>query len=421
MITFWVFSIAMIIISLIFLLRPFFRDMKKDEIERSALNVNITKERLAELDIELALETITQEEYEQTREELEQALLFDVEQDKESNDLSKVNVESYNRFTRYTLLLVVPALSVVIYFYIGQPETIEGGKQQTAAARHSSGDNEKSLAAFEKMVEKLATKLKEKPDNAEGWFMLGRSYMSMNRYKEAVDALEKTNQLVPNTPTIMLRYADALITLNGGKIIDKPFDLIKRAVAIKPDEPTGLWLIGMGYDQQGDYKKAISYWELLLPLLKDNKSIDQINNLIRAAKSKAGISITENSSQAIVASKKKATTSLKVKVSIDQSMLKHVSKDDIVFIFAKAVNGPPMPLAVVRKQVKDLPIEVTLDDSMAMIPSMTLSSFNKVKITARISKSGKPLLQKGDIVSKEKNISLPFSSTINIKIDAIAK
>ena len=419
MVIFWIFTVAMVVIALIFLLRPFYIDMKQDEIGRSALNVKITKERLSDLEAELAQETITQAEYDQTREELEQALLFDVEQESDSSAVKKVNESSYNRFSRQALLIIVPLLAVSFYFYLGQPEMIEGGKQQTAAAAHASGANGKNLPTVEEMVEKLAMRLKEDPNNAKGWFMLARSYMSMNRYKEAVDALEKTDKLIPNNPTIMLRYADALTMLSGGRISGKPFDLIKRAVAIKPDDQTGLWLIGMGYAEQGDHKKAISYWNLLLPLLKDNKSIDEVNKLIRLSKSKAGISIADNS-QPIVTPKKKTATSLIVNVSIAPSMLKNVSQDDIVFIFAKAVSGPPMPLAVVRKQVKDFPLQVTLDDSMAMIPSMTLSSFDKVKITARVAKSGKPLVQKGDVISKEKQISLPHSGLINITIDSIA-
>ena len=419
MITFWIFAIAMVIIALIFTLRPLLVDLNKNDVDRAAQNVAITKERLNELKVELEQETITKEEYEQTKEELEQALLNDVEESTvKSNSASN---KSFDRFTRYVLIFTVPVLAAGFYTYLGQPELIEGAKKQAAApAGHASGSKSKNLPSVEEMVEKLAVKLKENPNNAEGWFMLARSYMSMNRYKEAVEALEKTNKLIPNNPTVMLRYADALTMLSGGQIRGRPFDLIKRAVAIKPDDPTGLWLIGMGYAEQGEHTKAISYWNLLLPLLKDNKSIDEVNNLIRSAKSKVGISTTDSSTQPVVTTKKKALTSLKVKVSLDQSMLKKVSMDDIVFIFAKAISGPPMPLAVVRKQVKDLPLEVVLDDSMAMIPSMTLSSFNKVKITARISKTGKPLLQKGDIYSKEKIIKLPFTDLINLKMNLVA-
>ena len=421
MITFWIFAIAMVIIALIFLLRPFFLDMKKDEIERSALNVKITKERITELETELEQETITQSEYEQTREELEQALLYDVEQ--ESSNSNKINTEAYNRITRAGLVLAVPLIAIGMYAYLGQPNLIEGSKKQTATAPagHASANGAAAPASIEEMVEKLAVKLKENPNNAEGWFMLARSYMSMKRYPEAIIALEKTNKLIPNNPVVMLRYADALTMANGGRISGKPFELIKRAIALKPDDQTGLWLAGMGYEEQGDYKKAISYWNLLLALLKDDKSINEVQRLIKRAKNKAGINVAESVPTTVKPAKKKEITSIKINVSIDKTKLKNVSMDDTVFIFAKAINGPPMPLAVARKQVKDLPLQITLDDTMAMIPSMKLSSFNKVKITARVSKTGKPLLQKGDVYSLEKHITLPNSGLINININTVAE
>ena len=419
MITFWIFAIAMVIVALIFLLRPFFLDMKKDEIERSALNVNITKERLAELETELEQDTISQSEYEQTREELEQALLYDVEQ--ETTNTKKVNSESYNRFTRLALIISVPVFAISAYAFLGQPALIEGGNKQTATAPvgHGTSNGAGNLATVEQMIDRLSVKLKENPDNAEGWFMLGRSYMSLKRYKEAVFALEKTNQLVPNNPVIMLRYADALTMLHGGKISGKPFELIKKAITLKPDDPTGLWLVGMGYEEQGDYKKAISYWSLLLTILKDDKSINEVQALIHRAKKKGGISVANSVTPAMKTSEKKVIISLKVNVSIDKSKLKNVSMDDTVFIFAKAVNGPPIPLAVAKKKVRDLPIVVTLDDSMAMIPSMKISNFSDVKVSARVSKSGQPKKQSGDIQSEAQIVKSNKKDTIKLTINKI--
>lgn len=398
MIMFWVLVISMIVVALVVLVRPFFSEIKKDDVERSTLNVNITKERIAELEIELEQGTISQNEYEQTREELEQALLFDVEQ--ETKGSNKLNGESYSRFSRIGFIVFVPVFAIGLYAYLGQPNLIEGGKKQTTASAGHGSSSTKSAASLEQMVDKLAAKLKENPDNAEGWFMLARSYMSMQRYKEAVVALEKTNKLVPDNPVIMLRYADALTMLNGGRISGKPFELIKRAIALKPNDPTGLWLLGMGYEEQGDYKKAISYWKLLLALLKDEKPITEVKALIRRAQNKGGLSIVESSEPVSIPSTKKEIASLKVNVSIDKNQLKNVSMDDTVFIFARALNGPPMPLAVVRKQVKDLPLSVSLDDSMAMMPTMKLSSFKKVQVVARISKSGSAKAQSGDLQSE---------------------
>ena len=379
MITFWIFSIAMVIIALVFLLRPFFRDMNKDEIERSALNVKITKERIAELEVELEQNTISQAEYEQTREELEQALLYDVEQ--EPDNATKVNNQPNSRFTYIAIIFTVPLLATSLYLYLGEPNLIEGSKKQTANAQGQGTQNgTAALPSMDELIDKLAARLKTNPDNAEGWFMLARSLMSMKRYEEAVVALEKTNKLIPNNPVVMLRYADALTMTNGGRISGKSFELIKKAVALKPDDPTGLWLAGMGYAEQGEYKKAISYWNILLALLKDDKSINEVQGLIRRAKKKAGISVAESVAPLINSADKKAITSLKVNVTIDSRQLKKVSMDDAVFVFAKAVNGPPMPLAVARRKVKDLPLQVTLDDTMAMIPSMSMKRYEEAVV-----------------------------------------
>jgi len=397
MITFWVLAAVLIVIALVFLLRPLRLDSKVSDIDRAAQNVEIARERLSELKVEFEDGLISQEEYEQTQQELELSLLNDVEQDP-GEKVSATNVQSYNRVAQLGLLVFVPVVAVIFYAYLGQPDLIEGAKKQ-AAAGHTSADGKSQLGSVEDMVAKLAERLKNEPDNAEGWFMLARSYMSLNRYKEAVDALEKTNELVPDNPVIMLRYADALVMQRGGQFSGKPFEIIKRAVELDPENHTGLWLIGMGYEEQGAYKKAISYWSKLLPLLTDEQSKAQVQKLISQAKRKAGITVSEDSETVVVTKETQAVKSIAVSVSIDENKLKTVSENDVVFIFARALQGPPMPLAVVRKQVKDLPIDVTLDDSMAMMDSMKLSSFKQVQIVARVSTSGTAKVQSGDLES----------------------
>lgn len=412
MITFWIFAIAMVVIAMIFLLRPFFRDTSKNDIDRAAQNVGIAKERINELKVDFDQGNISQAEYDTSLQEHEQSLLDDVEQNTTLNAV-QVDHSGYNKISRIILMFTVPAMAFSLYTYLGKPELIEGGQKQMATVANPLTPGSKDIPSVTQMVEKLAAKLKEKPNNAEGWFMLGRSYMNLKRYTEAANAYAKANQLVVNNPVILLRYADALTMVDGGKINKKAFFLITKAVDIEPDAPSGLWLLGMGYSDKGEYKKAISSWERLRPLINDEKSIAQVNNLINKAKRKLGIKVDST--------KTKAFVRLKVKVSIDKSMLQQVSLDDTVFIFAKAVDGPPMPLAVVRKQVKDLPFDIVLDDSMAMIPNMTLSSFKEVYITARVAKTGNPLKQKGDLYSKKILIKIPFTESINIKINLIAK
>lgn len=415
MIMFWVLAAALIVIALVFLLRPLRLDSRVSDIDRAAQNVVIAKERLNELKIEFEDGLISEEEYKQTQQELELSLLNDVEQ--ASDDKENItNAQSYNRVSQLGLLVFIPVVAVVFYTFLGQPELIDGVKKQ-AAAGHTSTDGKTQLDSVEDMVAKLAERLKNEPNNAEGWFMLARSYMSMGRYKEAVDALEKTNKLVPDNPVIMLRYADALTMLRGGQISGKPFELIKRAVELSPDNHTGLWLIGMGYEEQGAYKKAISYWNKLLPLLTDEQSKTQVQQLISRAKREAGITTTDDSAAQVVTKETQPVKAISVSVSIDKDKLKNISGNDVVFIFARALQGPPMPLAVVRKQVKDLPIEVTLDDSMAMMESMKLSSFKQVQIVARVSKSGTAKVQSGDLESDVSVASAGQKEKVKLEIN----
>ena len=417
MIAFWVLVIAMVAVALFFLLRPFGLDVDGINIDRKEQNINIAKERLSELKLELDQGVISQSEYEQTRQEVEQSLLNDIEQVPAEN--KEVNTAN-NRVTRFALIITVPTLAAGLYVSLGNPDLIVGAQQQAAVpAGHASSAAQDAgkVGTVEEMVEKLAARMKEKPDSAEGWFMLGRSYMSLNRYEEAVAALEKANKLVPDNHVVMLRYADALTMLRGGQISGKPFELIKKAVAIKPDDPTGLWLLGMGYDEKGEYQKAISYWNLLVPLLKDEQSLNEVNKLIKQAKRKSGSDIASVAPVKVKPVEKTTVKKITVKVNIDKAMLKNVSMNDTVFIFARAIKGPPMPLAVVRKQVKDLPIEVTLDDSMAMMPNMKISSFDKVNVVARVSKSGSAMPQPGDLESEANVASAGQKEKINLTIN----
>ena len=193
---------------------------------------------------------------------------------------------------------------------------------------------------------------------------------------------------------LLLRYADALAMSSNGKISGKPFELVQKALTLRPNDPTGLWLAGMGYEETGEYRKAIETWQKLLPLLRDEQSQQKIHNLIAAANSHLGDNPVEISKPVVATSE-----GIPVSVDIAAEVKGKIPADTTVFIFARAQSGSRMPLAVVRKQVKDLPIDVTLDDAMAMTEAMRISQFDKVNIVARVSFSGSALAQPGDYQS----------------------
>ena len=151
--------------------------------------------------------------------------------------------------------------------------------------------------------------------------------------------------------------------------------------------------------------------------MDDLKSINEVTRLIQQAKRKSGSTIADTAPVNVKPVEKTVVKKLMVKVSIAKSMLKNVSENDIVFIFARALKGPPMPLAAVRKQVKDLPVEVTLDDSMAMMPNMKISSFENVHVVARVSKSGSAMPQSGDLESEARVASAGQKEKIELMIN----
>ena len=413
MIVFWIFAALMLAAALLLLVPALLGRKQVRDLDRNQQNVAIARERMKELEGEYGRGTLSETDYEQAKRELEQALLHDVEETAEPVTTSPATAA---RGALLWVVLGVPLAAVLLYLQLGTPNAMQPQVQSAAPQGHAGGDS--TAATMEQLVAGLAAKLQEEPENAEGWFMLGRSYMSMGRYSEAANAFKRVHDLVGDEPAVMLRYADALAMAQGGKIAGEPFEFIKRALELKPDDTTGLWLAGLGYEEQGQYEQAVQHWRKLETLMQnDPASQNEVRNLIARAEQKLGRTVMVETAPAKPAAA--SSVALKVTVSLDAALQDKVSAEDTVFIFARAMEGPPMPLAAVRKQVRDLPLTVTLDDSMAMMPQMKLSNFNEVKIGARISKSGAPRPESGDLQGEITSVKTENRETIQVRIDQV--
>jgi cytochrome c-type biogenesis protein CcmH len=246
------------------------------------------------------------------------------------------------------------------------------------------------------MVADLAARLEKEPDNVNGWVVLARSYAVMNRHGDAVKAYERVIQLVPNDPDLLADYADALAVTMGGNLSGKPLELAKRALAADPTHWKALALVGTEAFNRKDYKTAIAYWEKLKATAPPGSPIAQsIDSSIAEARELGGIKGAAAPPPVVAAAPVGGRVAGKVDLS--PALKAKVAPTDTVFVFARAAEGPRMPLAIVRKQVRDLPIEFALDDSMAMAPNMKLSSFAEVVVGARVSRSGNATPQSGDL------------------------
>jgi len=268
--------------------------------------------------------------------------------------------------------------------------------------------------------------------------MLGRTYFAINEPQKAVAALARAYALAPQEPDVLVTYAKGIAVMQDGQLKGKPAELILAALEIDPTHTSGRWLNGMLMFQRGQFSGAVTAWKSILNEMDPNgQDAAQLRETIRAAQQRAGVpkdqliaaaapppqAGTSTSEPPAVAATEQATpaapASVQVSVALDPSLNDRASPDDTVFIYAKAVSGPPMPLAAQRLQVKDLPATITLDDSMAMMPQMRLSMFPQVTVGARITKSGQAIPQAGDLQGEVSPVSAAEAPTVDILINAV--
>jgi cytochrome c-type biogenesis protein CcmH len=272
------------------------------------------------------------------------------------------------------------------------------------------------------MADKLAERLKAQPDDAEGWSMLARSYTVLGRNPEAVDAYKKALELHGDDASLLADYADALAVKNKRSLAGEPAALIARALKLEPDNLKALSLAGTDAFDRKDYAGAVKHWERILQVgPADNPLVEQVKASVAEARELGKLPAAQ-ASVAAASSLAQATGPATVggQVTLAPALAKQADPGDTVFVFARAAEGGPMPLAVLRKQVKDLPLRFTLDDSLAMSPAAKLSTAAKVIVSARISKSGDAIPQHGDLSGQSAPVAVGASG-LAIEINTVVK
>ena len=311
-------------------------------------------------------------------------------------------------------VLVLPALAIVAYSQVGAPQALD------PAARVAAPDNANGID-MDRAVAGLAAKLEENPEDGKGWALLGRAYQSMQRPQQAMDAFKRARALLPDDPDVMADYAQTLVMVSGKDFSGEPRQLLDRALSIQPENQRALWLRGIAEFQATEYAASIATWTHLLGLLPPGSPVAKsVQAQIDDARSKAGMPPTTATAQATPqppASSAGSAAKLTISVSIDPSIAAQVDPSMTVFVFARAASGPPMPLAIQRLTVGQLPATITLDDSSGMLPNMKLSDFPQVVIGARVSRSGNPIAHSGDWQTLSPPVDVKRKETIALTID----
>lgn len=293
-----------------------------------------------------------------------------------------------------------------------------------ATAEDASAPHPTDTAQITAMVERLAERLKERPDDVQGWSMLGRSYIALGRKDDAMKTYAEALKRFPQNAELMADYADSLAALNDHQMGDDAMKWVERALKIDPRNIKGLALAGTYAFDHGDFKGAVKYWQKLADIgPSDNPIVQQMAPALAEARDKAGLPpllppapFAAQGGAPGAGSAPAGFAAVRGTVTLAPALRSRAQADDTVFVYARDASGASrMPLAILRKQVRDLPLQFTLDDSMAMSPNARLSTAGRVVVEARISKSGNAMPQAGDLRGTSEPLS-PGGSPVQITI-----
>lgn len=303
----------------------------------------------------------------------------------------------------------VLVLAVAGYWWMGSPEQLAVGPGSTggasmatagpAGANGGAAPHDTSQAQIADMVERLSARMKDSPEDAEGWAMLGRSYSVLGRHPEALAAYEKAVALRKDDAQLLADYADSLAVKNDRQLAGEPMKWVEAALKLEPGNFKALALAGTDAFDRKDYATAVKHWSKLVESAPpDNSFAQQILGGLSEARQLAGMPALPAAAPAPMAL---PGASVSGSITLAPGLAGKAAPDDTLFVFARAADGAQrMPLAILRRQVKDLPLSFTLDDSSSMSPAARISAVKSVIVSARISKSGQATPAPGDLTGQ---------------------
>ena len=419
--SFWIITILMVVAGLVLLL-PALRGKKSSDPDGNReQNISIARERMSELKNELEAGTLSKETYDETLEELEKGLLIDVAD--VDGTATSISAAPAGKMIIIALVVLVPLLSFGLYDLLGSPQYLDvagPGNHSSMSSNTSVPSTAKELPSMEEMIVGLKKKTAENPDDPNAWYLLGRLYAATEQFPLSVEAYEKLVVVSDRQATALVVLADSLAMTQGGKLAGRPISLVKEALEKEPAHTTALWMAGQAAADQKQYLEAIDYWQRAAQGLQDDKEMlaelrTMIDEAVVLAKG-AGMEVAEVSLLPACRNRSPGN-SISIEVTIDPSLLRQIGENDVLFIFARAVSGPPMPLAAIKRQARELPVSIVLDDSSLLRPGTSLSQFEQLKLGARVSRSGQPVAQSGDLQSTVQVVNLGSKEAVLLHID----
>ena len=354
---------------------------KKPMTQASQANANakVYRDQILDLDREHDSGHISDEEWQQSRDELSLRLL----EDTSAVDDPAAKTEKPAIWTAVVLAVALPLGSMGMYMWVGQPEALN-----PLALKTPDQVDPKDLT---KMAQTLAEKLQDKPDNLQGWVMLGRTYRTLENFDAALRAYDSALKLTDDDD-LKLERIEVIAMQRQGQFEGEPWNVIREVLQRDPQHFGALLTAGSASYAEGKFADALKYWEQARkPLDANNPDLAGLESAIATVRERLGMPPAKAAPA--------VTSGLNVtgQVNLSASLKSKASPNDVVFIYATPANGDRMPLAIFKTTVSQLPFNFTLDDSTAMAPDRKLSAAGEVMVKVRVTKSGNAMPQSGDL------------------------
>lgn len=413
---FWIIIAVLVVVGLALIVYPLlFASNKTAVLSRADANRSLYHSKVEELQFDLDKGLLDQAEYDDSIEDLQRTLLVDVDSGERDELHSSKSIGLVA-----VVVVVLPLSAVLMYMQFSTAD--KAGNVTPQQAQQSS-----QVQSLEASISKLEQRLSNDPNNGEGWKMLGQSYFVLQQYKKAIGAYSKASELVDHRdPNLMVLMAEASAFANNEHFGEYENKLLSSALAINPKHERGLWYSGYAAYIASNFTEAAKHWDVLLELVPNGRTDvrDSLLKFLNDARTKAGLDVVATDQ---LSSKDNSSSSsqraIKVTVQLSNELKDKVSPADTLFIYARAAEGPKMPLSLSRLTVADLPATVTLTEDMAMMQNMTMASFDQVQAVARISKSGQAITQSGDFIAQGILVDFTKSSNaeVSLSIDSIVE
>lgn len=415
---FWAAAAAAVALALAFVLPFLLRNsnIEQSKAARREINLAVYRDQMKDLNAELSNTQLSQDQFLASKLELETRAAEDALAHEE-----RAATPVASRRLGFTLAAVLPAAAIGLYVWLGNPGalTVMAGGPNDPAIRA-----EPTEADILQIIQQIEARAQANPTDSQAWEALATANAMMARWPEALQAYQKAYELSPTKPSVLSGYAEALAMTSNLVLAGRPIELVNMALQTDPNDRKGLELAGIHAYQNEDFAQAVEFLDRLLRLMApDTPYAQEIAKMRGEAQRLAQLSGGDQAAGARPPStpdvQGTATQLASVTGSVDvaSGLKPQVGDQSTIYLIARAGESGP-PLAAARVAMGSFPLQFSLDDSMAMNPANKLSDHKEVVLVARISASGNPIAQPGDLEGRVMGVAVG-AKDVKLVIDRV--